>query len=115
MHTYHLEKYQGRATRHECPNCHDTHSFTLYVDEAGDMLDEAVGRCNHVSSCGYHYTPKEYFTNHPEAIDTEIKKRKQLASALIYNMLYNIISVSYLSCHKIFSNLHSRLRNQLFL
>lgn len=62
---YKLEKYRGRATRHECPRCHDKHSFTYYVDENGVMIDKSVGRCNHESSCGYHYTPKEWFSDNP--------------------------------------------------
>lgn len=65
MMNYHLEKYHGRATRHECPNCHDPHSFTYYVDENNQPLDPTCGRCDHESSCGYHYTPSEYFQNHP--------------------------------------------------
>lgn len=62
---YQLEKYRGKATRHECPRCGDKHSFAYYVDELGNIIDKAVGRCNHESGCGYHYTPKEYFTDHP--------------------------------------------------
>lgn len=61
---YHLEKYHGRATRHECPNCHDPHSFTYYVDEDNQPLDPTCGRCDHESSCCYHYTPSEYFQDH---------------------------------------------------
>jgi hypothetical protein len=30
------------------------------------MLHESVGRCNHESSCGYHYTPKQFFADHPD-------------------------------------------------
>jgi hypothetical protein len=85
MHTYHLEKYQGRATRHECPNCHDAHSFTFYIDERGDVLNEDVGMCNHVSSCGYHYTPKQYFSDNPdatEAIDTVGNKHEERPSSI---------------------------------
>jgi hypothetical protein len=37
------------------------------VDENGDCLDEAVGRCNHESRCGYHYTPRQFFEDHPSA------------------------------------------------
>lgn len=58
---YHLQKYKGRATRHECPRCHDQHSFAYYVDDDGNIIDKVVGRCNHESSCGYHYAPKEWF------------------------------------------------------
>lgn len=63
---YHLQTYKGRATRHECPRCHDQQSFTYYVDDYGNIIDKSVGRCNHESSCGYHYTPKEWFRNNPD-------------------------------------------------
>lgn len=66
-HTYHLEPYKGKATRHKCPQCGDEHSFTLYVDADGNPLGAAVGRCNHESGCGYHYTPSQYFTDNPTA------------------------------------------------
>lgn len=65
-HIYNLEKYHGRGSRHQCPKCGDKHSFTYYVDERGYPLDKTVGRCNHESACGYHYTPKEYFSDNPE-------------------------------------------------
>lgn len=68
---YQLEKYHGKATRHECPNCHDRHSFTYYVDEDGQPLDENCGRCDHESSCGYHYTPTDYFRDHTTNKPTE--------------------------------------------
>lgn len=64
---YHLERYRGRSTRHECPKCKDKRSFTYYVDDAGHILDKTVGRCDHESSCGYHYTPKQYFTDNSTA------------------------------------------------
>ena len=54
------------ATRHACPNCGDKRSFAYYVDEENTPLHPSVGRCNHESSCGYHYTPKQYFQDHPE-------------------------------------------------
>lgn len=63
---YQLEKYRNVSSRHTCPQCGDKHSLAYYVDEDGAMLDERVGRCNHESGCGYHYTPKHYFQDHPE-------------------------------------------------
>ena len=66
MSSYSLQKYKGTATRHTCPGCGDRHSFAYYVDEQDTPLHPSVGRCNHESSCGYHYTPKEYFHDHPE-------------------------------------------------
>jgi hypothetical protein len=61
-----LEPYKGRASRHECPQCHDKHSFTYYLDGTGQVIDKAVGKCNHENSCGYHYTPKEYYADNPQ-------------------------------------------------
>lgn len=53
-----LEKYTGRASRHKCPKCGDPHSFAYYLDgNTGLPIDKTVGRCNHESGCGYHYTP----------------------------------------------------------
>lgn len=63
---YTLQKYQGRSTRHICPNCHDSHSFTLYVDRSNNPISPICGRCDHESSCGYHLTPHQYYMLHPE-------------------------------------------------
>lgn len=63
--TYFLQKYSGRNSRHTCPACGRPHCFTLYVDAAGNPLAEDVGRCEHLNSCGYEKTPKEYFAENP--------------------------------------------------
>lgn len=62
-----LEKYKGHSSRHRCPACGDEHSFAYYLDgNTGDIIDKNVGRCNHESGCGYHYTPKQFFIDNPE-------------------------------------------------
>ena len=66
-HTYSLQAYKGPGSRHACPACGDKLCFTFYVDENGEFLNEVVGRCNHESSCGYHYTPKQFFADNPSA------------------------------------------------
>ena len=39
---------------------------TRYIDEAGEIsFPDNVGICDHINSCGYHYTPKEYFRDNP--------------------------------------------------
>lgn len=58
---YHLQKYSGTSTRHECPHCHDLHSFSRYVDERENHIADHVGRCNHQDGCGYHLPPSEFF------------------------------------------------------
>lgn len=66
QHSYSLQHYAGVSSRYTCPSCGGKRCFTLYVDESGKPLDEKVGRCDHESGCGYHYTPKEYFRGHPD-------------------------------------------------
>lgn len=63
-----LEKYKGRATRYTCPNCGKPRCFTRYIDKEGKInFPPGVGRCDHEHRCGYHYTPAQYFQDHPEA------------------------------------------------
>jgi len=62
-----LEKYYSVKTRHHCPRCGRKNEFTRYIDnETGDYLGDNVGRCNHELSCGYHFTPKQFFEINPE-------------------------------------------------
>ena len=70
MSNYSLQKYKGTSTRHTCPHCGDRRSFAYYVDESGTPLHPSVGRCDHETGCGYHYTPKQYFRDHPECCIT---------------------------------------------
>lgn len=65
-HYYSLQRYGGVSSRHTCPGCGGKRCFSLYVDEDGNALADNVGRCDHESSCGYHYTPREYLRDHPE-------------------------------------------------
>ena len=65
---YTLERYRsGGGNRYVCPQCGRKKCFTRYVDvETGDYLAEDCGMCDHKSSCGYHYPPKDFFRDHPE-------------------------------------------------
>ena len=63
---YNLQKYRGMSSRYTCLNCGRPRCFTRYVDEEGKPLHETVGRCDHESSSGYHYTPKQFFADHPD-------------------------------------------------
>jgi hypothetical protein len=62
---YQLEKYHGMKTRYLCPSC-GKRELARYVDEEGNHLADHVGRCNREANCGYHYTPKQYFTDNPD-------------------------------------------------
>ena len=62
---YHLEKYHP-GSKKSCPQCGRKVCFTRYVDACGDyVFPEYVGRCDHEHSCGYHFTPGDYFRENP--------------------------------------------------
>lgn len=65
---FHLQKYKsGRNNKLTCPQCGKKQCFVRYVDEEGKIVfPNNVGRCDHEDSCGYHYTPKDFFQDNPE-------------------------------------------------
>jgi hypothetical protein len=62
--SYSLKKYVSGTKKMPCPACGKL-SFVPYVDATGEMIAPTVGRCDHLQSCGYHLTPREWFTTHP--------------------------------------------------
>ena len=70
---YQLERYRGRGTRHTCPQCHRKQSFTRYIDthNNNEYINNNVGKCNRLDKGGYHYTPKQYFTDNPWKRDSD--------------------------------------------
>ena len=66
---FHLEKYH-RGSKIACPECKRKACFTRYIDESGEItFPPHVGKCDHENSCGYHYTPKDFFREHPDELD----------------------------------------------
>ena len=65
---FHLQKYKsGKNNKLTCPQCGRKQCFVRYVDEEGKIVfPDHVGRCDHEDSCGYHYTPKDFFQDYPE-------------------------------------------------
>lgn len=73
MTKFQLEPYKTPKSRYHCPQCNQPHTFTRYIDtQTNQHLAPMVGRCSREHNCGYHYTPKQYFTNHPEAGVTNV-------------------------------------------
>lgn len=62
-----LKKCNGR-TKLRCPSCGQAYTLVPYVDILNkiDFPDE-VGRCDREDHCGYHYTPKKFFADNPDA------------------------------------------------
>lgn len=63
---FHLLKYKT-GNKGTCPHCGRHNCFVHYVDEKGEIsFPDTVGLCDHVNSCGYHYSPKDYFSDNPQ-------------------------------------------------
>lgn len=76
QHRFHLEKYHTGCKK-QCPKCSNKACFTRYVDSEKEVtFPDYVGRCDHEQSCGYHFTPRDYFQENPEILNT-MKKEKQ--------------------------------------
>ena len=65
---FHLQKYAtGKQTKLQCPQCGKYRCFVKYIDEEDKLVfPDHVGRCDHEDSCGYHYTPKDFFKDNPD-------------------------------------------------
>lgn len=63
---YTLEKYRGRQSRYVCPQCGRKYVFTRHIDtETNRYIADNVGKCSRLDKCGYHHTPREYFSDNP--------------------------------------------------
>lgn len=60
---FHLDRSKPRR-KYSCPACGKRGRFTRYVDEQGEIaFPDNVGICDRINSCGYHYTPSQYFAD----------------------------------------------------
>jgi hypothetical protein len=73
---YTLEPYNGIKTRYFCPNCTKQNVFTKYIDlQTNEHLNDAVGCCNRLIKCGYHYKPKQFFDDNNISFDTSVSQK----------------------------------------
>lgn len=71
-----LERYRsGGANRYTCPHCGRKRCFTRYVNSVtGEYVSDDCGKCNHESSCGYHYPPRDYFRDNSSSWDRKTER-----------------------------------------
>ena len=79
---FHLQKYRP-GSKTACPECGRKSCFTRYIDEAGEIsFPDSVGMCDHIKSCGYRYTPKEYFRDNP-AVKEKLNEQERFGGTPI--------------------------------
>lgn len=89
-----LEKYSGRNSKHDCPEC-GKRTFVRYKDNhTGEYVADYVGKCDRIDKCGYHYTPKMYFEKTGERFSAykmpmikPVIKKPQKPSSIDFNIL----------------------------
>jgi len=79
-----LEKYNGAASRYECPKCGKRKQFTRYIDtNTMQYVGKHVGICNRKNNCNYHYTPKQYFIDNQGLINVSLSRKQKSILILI--------------------------------
>ena len=75
---YRYQLESKRLTGHQpckvtCPHCGKKKCFVRYVDiqNGYSYVDDNVGKCDHLHSCGYHYKPSEYYRDNSWARESE--------------------------------------------
>jgi len=81
-HRYQLEsrKLTKKAVKKTtCPSCGQKKCFVRYVDtrHSFEYLSDEVGKCDHQHSCGYHYTPHDYYRDHPNRQERSARSERQ--------------------------------------
>lgn len=63
---FQLKPYKT-GSKIRCPQCGKRSCFTIYIDTLNEIsFPNYVGRCDHESSCGYHYKPSQFFNDNPQ-------------------------------------------------
>lgn len=63
---FQLKPY-STGSKISCPKCERKYCFTPYIDILNEVIfPDVVGRCDHESSCGYHYKPSQFFNDNPD-------------------------------------------------
>ena len=82
------------SKKYICPQCGHKR-FVVYVDTATkQQIANNVGRCDRENSCGYHYTPKEYFEN-----KTFIKSQPPITEPLKSSYIDYDVLLQTLKCY----------------
>lgn len=63
---YKLDNRRNKK-KYDCPACGHKRVWTLYIhSETESELNPMVGKCDRENNCAHHYTPGQFFTDHPD-------------------------------------------------
>lgn len=111
---FHLEKYHC-GSKIDCPSCGKKRCFVRYIDEQGTVrFSSSVGKCDHEQSCGYHYTPREYFQNNPEAMPNDDRHIGQAFRQAVIHTRQTPVEPSYISPTIVEASLSHYDKNPLY-
>jgi hypothetical protein len=90
-----LEPYTGLKSRYTCPKCKKNKCFSRYIDKQTlEYIASNVGRCNRESSCGYHYTPKQYFAEN-KYLESSVNSKLQLQKPKAKGQVKSVSVIQY--------------------
>jgi len=111
---FHLEKYRC-GSKIACPSCGKKHCFVRYIDEQGTVrFPSTVGKCDHEQSCGYHYTPREYFRDNPEAMPNDDRHIGQVFRQSVVGIRPESVESSYIPDGIVHASLSHYNKNPLY-
>ncbi|MBP3355952.1 MAG: hypothetical protein J6K95_02140 [Rikenellaceae bacterium] len=111
---FHLEKYR-HGSKIDCPNCGKKRCFVRYIDEQGTVrFPLMVGKCDHEQSCGYHYTPREYFRDNPQAVSNDNRRIERIFRQAVIHTRPTQVELSYISPTIVKASLSHYDKNPLY-
>lgn len=111
-HRFILQPYKGVGSRHICPACGKRNCFSRYIDVENRLVfPDNVGRCNHEQSCGYHFTPKEYFERNPQLRPFDFTAPSMRQAGLTEPRK----NTSFIAAETVSQTLHGYWANNLYL
>lgn len=111
---FHLEKYRY-GSKTDCPSCGRKRCFVRYIDEQGTVrFPSSVGKCDHEQSCGYHYTPREYFRDNPEAVSNDDRRVECILRQSVIHTRPAAVEPSYIPDRIVRASLSHYDKNPLY-
>src|SRR5665213_179708 len=77
-----------------CPGCHQRRAVRYKDSETGEFFPDIVVRCDRENSCGYHYTPKQYFTETGVGYSATMAKEEDISEKEIDYMPLDYVQKS---------------------